>query len=134
MDEQVDALPERFARVLGEYERYLTAERNLTPHTVRAYTADVAGLLEHAARLGIPLPELRGAVRRSTGEGVKEYLLGIRLSRAKELLARTDLPVAGVARRVGYEDPAYFSRLFSRRVGMAPVRFRAQQSARSPVR
>ncbi|MFE3583609.1 helix-turn-helix domain-containing protein [Streptomyces vinaceus] len=83
---------------------------------------------EHAARLGIPLPELRGAVRRSTGEGVKEYLLGIRLSRAKELLARTDLPVAGVARRVGYEDPAYFSRLFSRRVGMAPVRFRRQQS------
>ncbi|GAA0286661.1 hypothetical protein GCM10010302_26180 [Streptomyces polychromogenes] len=88
---------------------------------------------EHAARLGIPLPELRGAVRRSTGEGVKEYLLGIRLSRAKELLARTDLPVAGIARRVGYEDPAYFSRLFSRRVGMAPVRFRAQQSVRAPA-
>ncbi|MFE1793688.1 helix-turn-helix domain-containing protein, partial [Streptomyces sp. NPDC059525] len=58
------------------------------------------------------------------------YLLGIRLTRAKELLARTDLPVAGIARRVGYEDPAYFSRLFSRRVGMAPVRFRAQQSVR----
>ncbi|MFJ3840927.1 helix-turn-helix domain-containing protein [Streptomyces sp. NPDC090054] len=88
---------------------------------------------EHAARLGITLPELRGAVRRTTGEGVKEYLLGIRLSRAKELLARTDLPVAGIARRVGYEDPAYFSRLFSRRVGMAPVRFRAQQSVRPPL-
>ncbi|WP_392897273.1 helix-turn-helix domain-containing protein [Streptomyces sp. LN699] len=83
---------------------------------------------EHAARLGITLAELRGAVRRATGEGVKEYLLGIRLSRAKELLARTDLPVAGIARRVGYEDPAYFSRLFSRRVGMAPVRFRGRQS------
>ncbi|MFE9561838.1 helix-turn-helix domain-containing protein [Streptomyces sp. NPDC006487] len=83
---------------------------------------------EHAARLGMTLPELRGAVRGSTGEGVKEYLLGIRLSRAKELLARTDLPVAGVARRVGYEDAAYFSRLFSRRVGVAPVRFRRQQA------
>ncbi|MER5731557.1 AraC family transcriptional regulator [Streptomyces sp. NPDC002138] len=83
---------------------------------------------EHAARLGMPLYALRGAVRRSTGEGVKEYLLGIRLSRAKELLARTDLPVAGVARRVGYEDAAYFSRLFSRRVGVAPGRFREQQS------
>uniref|UniRef100_A0AAU2JZ91 AraC family transcriptional regulator n=1 Tax=Streptomyces sp. NBC_00049 TaxID=2903617 RepID=A0AAU2JZ91_9ACTN len=89
---------------------------------------------EHAARLGMPLAELRCAVRRSTGEGVKEYLLGIRLNRAKELLARTDLPVAGIARRVGYDDPAYFSRLFSRRVGMAPVRFRARQSSRGPVR
>ncbi|MDN4172859.1 tyrosine recombinase XerC [Nocardioides sp. SOB77] len=41
------------ARVLGDYERHLVAERDLTPHTVRAYTADVAGLLEHASRLGL---------------------------------------------------------------------------------
>ncbi|MFJ7157182.1 helix-turn-helix domain-containing protein [Streptomyces sp. NPDC101118] len=85
---------------------------------------------EHAARLGMPLAELRGVVRRITGEGVKEYLLGIRLDRAKELLVRTDLPVAGVARRVGYEDASYFSRLFSRRVGVAPVRFRDQRQGR----
>jgi integrase/recombinase XerC len=38
--------------VLGDYERHLVSERDLTPHTVRAYTADVAGLLEHACRLG----------------------------------------------------------------------------------
>ncbi|MBB6626548.1 tyrosine recombinase XerC [Nocardioides sp. KIGAM211] len=40
------------ARVLGDYERHLVAERDLAPHTVRAYLADVAGLLEHASRLG----------------------------------------------------------------------------------
>ena len=40
------------ARVLGDYERHLTAERDLTAHTVRAYLGDVAGLLDHAARLG----------------------------------------------------------------------------------
>ena len=39
--------------MLGAYERHLTAERDLTPHTVRAYLGDVAGLLEHAHRLGI---------------------------------------------------------------------------------
>jgi integrase/recombinase XerC len=47
-----EALSEAFARVLGEYERHLTAERDLTAHTVRAYVADVGGLLEHARRLG----------------------------------------------------------------------------------
>ncbi|GGO70154.1 tyrosine recombinase XerC [Nocardioides deserti] len=45
-------LPEPMARVLADYERHLVSERDLTPHTVRAYTTDVAGLLEHAARLG----------------------------------------------------------------------------------
>jgi integrase/recombinase XerC len=40
------------ARVLADYERHLVAERDLAVHTVRAYLADLAGLLEHAARLG----------------------------------------------------------------------------------
>ncbi len=47
-----DVLPEPFARALGDYERHLRAERDLTPHTVRAYLGDVTSLLEHAAMLG----------------------------------------------------------------------------------
>jgi integrase/recombinase XerC len=38
--------------VLADYERHLVSERDLAPHTVRAYLADVAGLLDHAGRLG----------------------------------------------------------------------------------
>lgn len=45
-------LPEPMARVLADYERHLVSERDLTPHTVRAYTGDIAAMLEHAARLG----------------------------------------------------------------------------------
>jgi integrase/recombinase XerC len=40
--------------VLADYERHLVSERDLAPHTVRAYLADVAGLLEHADRMGRP--------------------------------------------------------------------------------
>jgi integrase/recombinase XerC len=47
-----EALPERMAEVLAAYERHLVAERDLTPHTVRAYLGDVGALLVHAARLG----------------------------------------------------------------------------------
>jgi integrase/recombinase XerC len=46
-------LPEPMARVLGDYERHLTAERDLAAHTVRAYLGDVGGLLDHASRLGM---------------------------------------------------------------------------------
>jgi integrase/recombinase XerC len=48
MTSQTRELPE----VLVDYERHLASERNLAPHTVRAYLADVAGLLEHASRMG----------------------------------------------------------------------------------
>src|SRR3954447_19230656 len=50
--DEAATLPEALARVIGEYERHLRSERDLTPHTVRAYVADVAGLLEHTSRLG----------------------------------------------------------------------------------
>ena len=46
------ALPEPMAALLADYERHLVSERDLAPHTVRAYLADVSGLLEHAGRMG----------------------------------------------------------------------------------
>ncbi|WP_049575978.1 helix-turn-helix domain-containing protein [Nonomuraea sp. SBT364] len=88
---------------------------------------------EHARRLGMPLAELRQAVRRLAGCSPKDYLMSIRLNRAKDLLAGTDLPVAAVARRVGYDDAAYFTRLFTRRAGQPPSEFRAQQNRGFPA-
>jgi integrase/recombinase XerC len=46
-------LPEEFATALAAYERHLVSERDLTPHTVRAYLGDVSGMLTHAAALGL---------------------------------------------------------------------------------
>lgn len=40
------------AAALADYARHLVSERDLTGHTVRAYAADIAGMLGHAARLG----------------------------------------------------------------------------------
>ena len=51
-DEHAERLPAAMAQVLDDYRRHLTAERDLAPHTVRAYLGDVTGLLVHASRLG----------------------------------------------------------------------------------
>src|SRR6516165_5589122 len=47
------ALPAWLGERLAEFERHLAAERGLSPHTVRAYTGDVAALLEHASLGGL---------------------------------------------------------------------------------
>jgi len=82
---------------------------------------------EHAQRIGLSLPSLRRAIRRGAGCSPKEYVLRVRLNRAKELLAESDLTVTEIARRVGHHDAAYFTRMFTRRTGIAPSVFRQQQ-------
>lgn len=44
-----EKLPASVADVLRQYERHLTLERDLSPHTVRAYIGDVVALLGHVA-------------------------------------------------------------------------------------
>jgi integrase/recombinase XerC len=51
--EPEEPLPPAFAAALADYGRHLRLQRELSAHTVRAYTADVAGLLRHLRRLGL---------------------------------------------------------------------------------
>jgi integrase/recombinase XerC len=46
-------LPPPLAGALAAFERHLRAARSLSPHTIRAYTTDVAALLDHAHQTGI---------------------------------------------------------------------------------
>jgi integrase/recombinase XerC len=48
-----DQLPAAFATLVQDYARHLRLQRQLSAHTVRAYTGDVTGLLRHLQRLGL---------------------------------------------------------------------------------
>lgn len=63
--------------------------------------------------------------RAVTGQTPHSYLLDYRLNAAKHLLLKTREPVEHVAKRVGFDDLAYFSRFFKQRTGQSPSRFRA---------
>lgn len=84
-------------------------------------------IAERAARAGVSVEQLRAQVRLSTGGTPKAYVLDVRIDHAKSLLVSTDDTIAAVARKVGCDDAAYFSRLFRQRVGQSPQQFRAQQ-------
>ena len=55
------------------------------------------------------------------GESLQQYSKRLRLEAARHLLRETDLAVGEVAAELGYSDPLYFSRLFRKLWGGAPV-------------
>jgi AraC-like DNA-binding protein len=87
------------------------------------------GIGEVAHELSVSRDTLATAVRELTGSTPTEYLTRLRLNRAKTLLADTDLPVFRVAKDVGFPDPAYFTRVFTKYTGVAPTAFRRQQQS-----
>jgi len=58
--------------------------------------------------------------------GFKEYLINLRIEEAKRLLRETNLKVYEIARKIGYNDVAYFVKLFKKEVGTSPNRYRSK--------
>ncbi|WP_340539405.1 tyrosine recombinase XerC [Nocardioides sp. GXZ039] len=113
-DETTQALPESLARVLGDYERHLTLERDLTPHTVRAYLGDLAGMLEHASRLGcddvahLDLRTLRSWLAKQQSMGRSRTTLARRATAVRVFtawLARTGRAPTDVGSSLGSPKP-----------------------------
>lgn len=68
--------------------------------------------------------------REYTGLSPYAYLTDVRLSEAARLLSSSLLPVADVARRCGYEDALYFSRLFRKKYALSPSAYRRQSGGK----
>lgn len=58
-----------------------------------------------------------------TGQSVNEFVRNIRLKRAAQLLTLNELTVSEVTYEVGFSDPQYFSKCFSRHYGMTPTEY-----------
>jgi len=67
----------------------------------------------------------------SFGISPHAYLTKIRLNHAKDLLENTSAGVGEIAAACGYENPLYFSRLFSKRFQMSPTAYRKAVQAKN---
>jgi AraC family transcriptional activator of pobA len=127
-----DALVAHLTVLLIQLNRLAAASADLPEAPLQAvFTAIEDGfrgplaLADVAKTVGLTPGYLTTWVRKRTGKTVQEWIIERKLVEARRLLAESDLPVASVARAVGFTDPAYFTRMFTREVGMSPRRWRA---------
>ena len=87
------------------------------------YVRDVT-LHDLAGQQGMSISYYRRMFRQLLGGSPIDCLLDYRLLQAGKRLAESDAPIAGIAAECGFNDPNYFSRLFTRRKGMTPRQWR----------
>lgn len=91
---------------------------------IENHFAEPTSIGDLAAQIYLTPCYLTHCFKDATGYSPKQYLVLHRISRAKELLAETDLPAAEAAYRSGFSDVNNFIRTFKRDTGLTPLRYR----------
>jgi len=82
---------------------------------------------EYAGMLSITTPYLNEVVKETSGQPVSHWIQNEVMMEAKRLLYYTDLSIKEIAFGLGYDDHAYFSRLFRKVTGKPAAQFREEQ-------
>ncbi len=65
--------------------------------------------------------------KEETGSNFVEYLTGLRMNRAKEMLKDDRCSMKEICAQIGYSDPNYFSRIFKKNIGLTPTEYRERE-------
>lgn len=130
--------PESHVERLAEApQSVLPAEADLPPQVNDLTKQTVAYLRQNyadeclsrgqiAAHVAVSESYLTRVFRRDLGIAPWEYLTRFRVERAKEMLRVTNQTVTEISHRIGYNDAAYFTRVFHQETGRSPLTFRRQ--------
>jgi AraC-like DNA-binding protein len=137
----LEAFMRRLQRALGAEalplaplpEQSLTATGPLVRRVleyVDSHLHQPLSLARLAATAHLSVAHLQRLFAAEVGVSVMQYVSRRRLDQARQLLSRTELPVAEVARLVGYSYPAHFSRVFRTATGLTPGQYRQSEQMR----
>lgn len=84
-----------------------------------------------AAACNLSVSRLAHLFKEQMGVGPKTWINNARLQQARRLLLNTETRISEIGARVGYDDPAHFSRYFSKNMGCSPKQFRQSSASQA---
>ncbi|MDA1122079.1 MAG: response regulator [Bacteroidetes bacterium] len=103
---------------VGRLDRKFISE--LTAQVGRNISNSEFGVKDICENLKISRVQVYRKVKALIGCSVRDYIISVRLKRAKQLLAESKNTVAEIAYEVGFSTPAYFSTAFKNKYGVTP--------------
>ncbi|GEM_PF-4439286 len=83
---------------------------------------DAFGINEICREIGVSRTQLHRKLKALTGLSTSIFIRGIRLNEAYKLVKESELSVSEIAYSVGYNDPNYFTKLFTEKFGTPPTK------------
>ncbi|WNJ20436.1 ATP-binding protein [Pontibacter sp. G13] len=77
--------------------------------------------------LGMSRTNLHRKIKALTGMPITRFIRSVKIAQAQEMLKESDRQISEVAYAVGFNDPAYFTRVFSEDMGISPGEWREKQ-------
>ena len=114
------------ARSAGSVQPY-RAMRKAVEHIAAHYAAPLK-MADLAKATGLSLSQFDRRFREALGQTPSRFLIHYRLTKASQLLVRTDFTIGRIALEVGFYDHSHFSREFQKLFGIAPGRYRREHS------
>ena len=119
--------------LLEHYAQLQAREKSLPVQAARQYIAqhytEALTLELVAAQVFLSPSYLSALFRKELKQTFNDYVTELRVKAAKNLLAQPTYTIAQVAELVGYTDAKYFSRIFTKKVGLKPVEYRRLRAA-----
>jgi AraC-like DNA-binding protein/uncharacterized cupin superfamily protein len=109
-------------------QRSLLCMGEVLSYIERNYSAPVS-VADLAALAAMSESSLNRAFQRLVGKAPVEYVIGVRLDKAADLLRNTDRHITEIGLACGFSDGNYFSRRFRRRMGCSPRAYRQDMRA-----
>jgi transcriptional regulator GlxA family with amidase domain len=97
---------------------------NAALHAMQQHLAAEVRIVALAHQLKVSQSTLIRRFKRVTGMSPQMVLQDLRVRRAQQWLATSDLTVEEIVERVGYADVSSFTRLFQHRTGLSPGEYR----------
>ena len=107
----------RYSHVIHRAEQYVREN----------YCDPNISLLSVSRHVGMSAAHFSTVFSQTTGRSFIAYLTALRIGRAKELLAGTDMRLSDIAMEIGYNEPNYFSHVFRKAEGITPKNYRQQE-------
>ena len=81
-------------------------------------------LSDLSEQTGLSPSQMRKLFREVNSCSPRDYLINLRIEKAKYMLEEGKETVASIGEKVGYENVNYFSRIFKKKTGMSPIQYR----------